>query len=388
MRLCWFPRRYVAAAVSFVAFATAGVVAGGQPASAAVPSGGASAVLARMSLAQRVGQLFMVGSAAGSPTSETLSAIRTYHVGNVMLTGRSSQGTAHTKTVSDALQRQVSAASTYNVPLFVATDQEGGKVQVLSGSGFSTMPSALTQGGWTTTSLRSWAQTWGRQLRTAGVNVDLAPVMDTVPSAAAAMNNPPIGYYQREFGYTTSRVAGRGTAFARGLSDVRVAAAAKHFPGLGRVTANPDTSSGVTDRITVRHDPYFAPFQAAVDAGSQFMMVSTAFYSRIDSARPAAFSSTVIKTLLRGDLRFDRVVISDDLGNARQVAAWSPAQRAVLFVQAGGDMVLTVSPSVLPAMYDAVLKRATSDSVFRSEVNAAALRVLTSKQHQGLIPPT
>ncbi len=163
MRLCWFSRRYVAAAVSLVAFSTAGLAVGGQPASATGPSGGASAVLARMSLAQRVGQLFMVGSAAGSPTSATLSVIRTYHVGNVMLTGRSSQGTAHTKTVSDALQRQVSTASTYNVPLFVATDQEGGKVQVLSGSSFSTMPSALTQGGWTTTSLRSWAQTWGRQ---------------------------------------------------------------------------------------------------------------------------------------------------------------------------------------------------------------------------------
>ena len=99
----------------------------------------------------------MVGSAAGAPTPATLSAIRNYHVGNVMLTGRSSQGTAHTKTVCDALQRQVSTDSTYNVPLFVATDQEGGKVQVLSGPGFSTMPAALTQGGWTTTSLRSWA---------------------------------------------------------------------------------------------------------------------------------------------------------------------------------------------------------------------------------------
>ena len=210
--------------------------------------------------------------------------------------------------------------------------------------------------------------------------------MDTVPSAAAARNNPPIGNYQREFGYTTWRVTGHGAAFAHGLSDVRVAAAAKRFPGLGRVTANPDTSFGVTDRVTVRHDPHFAQFQAAVDAGSQFMMVSTAFYSRIDGTRAAAFSPTVIKTLLRGDLKFNRVVISDDLGNARQIAAWTPAQRAVLFVQAGRDMILTVSPAVLPAMYNAVLKRATSDSAFRSAVNGAALRILTSKQHQGLIP--
>src|SRR3954452_10432692 len=233
--------RYMAA---WLVVVSAGLAVTGTPASASAPTGGAAAVLSRMSLAQRVGQLFMVGSAAGSPTSATLEAIRSYHVGNVMLTGRSSAGTAHTKTVSDALQRQVTSASTYGVPLFVATDQEGGRVQVLTGPGFSTMPSALTQGGWSTTYLRSAAQTWGRQLRAAGVNVDLAPVMDTVPSATAARTNPPIGYYQREFGYTVSRVGPHGTAFASGMSDVRVAAAAKHFPGLGRVTANPDTTSG------------------------------------------------------------------------------------------------------------------------------------------------
>src|SRR3954452_15764502 len=153
------------------------------------------------------------------------------------------------------------------------------------------------------------------------------------------------------------------------MADVGVAATAKHFPGLGRVSANPDTTSGVTDRVTVRHDAYFVPFQSAVDAGCQFVMVSTTYYARIDAGRPAAFSPTVIRTLLRGDLAFGRVVISDDLGNARQVAAWTPAQRAVLFLQAGGDVVLTVSPAVLPAMYRAVLQRATTDSAFRSLVN-------------------
>jgi beta-N-acetylhexosaminidase len=274
----------------------------------------------------------------------------------------------------------------WTVPLFVATDQEGGRVQVLSGPGFSNIPSALTQGGWSTTLLRSAARTWGRQLRAAGVNLDLAPVVDTVPSAAAARTNPPIGWYDREFGYTTATVSSHGTAFAQGLADAGLAATVKHFPGLGRVTANTDTTSGVTDRVTVRHDAYLTPFTAGTSSGAQLVMVSTAIYSRIDASRPAAFSGTVIRTLLRGDLRFTRVVISDDLGKAKQVAAWTPAHRAVIFIQAGGDLVLTVNPTLLPQMYDAVLARAKVDATFRYQVNAAALRVLTAKQHQGLIP--
>jgi beta-N-acetylhexosaminidase len=352
-------------------------------AAAATPATEAS-VLARMSTAQRVGQLFMVGTPGTGASASTLSAIRKYHVGNVMLTGRSYIGTSATKRVSDGLQTQVSASSTASVPLFVATDQEGGQVQVLHGPGFSTMPSALTQGAWSPTTLRANAKKWGAQLRSAGVNVNLGPVVDTVPSPSAAKSNPPIGAYNRQFGYTPATVASHGTAFAQGLADAGVAASVKHFPGLGRVSANTDTSTGVTDRSTVRHDPYLTPFASAVKSGAPFVMMSTAYYSRIDAAHPAAFSPTVIKTLLRGDLKFRGVVISDDLGNARQVAKWSPGARAVSFIGAGGDMVLTVNPSLLPQMYNAVLAKANSSATFRAQVDASALRVLTAKANTGV----
>ena len=83
-------------------------------------------------------------------------------------------------------------------------------------------------------------------------------------------------------------------------------------------------------------------------------MISTAYYSRLDARNPAAFSRSVIHRLLRRQLGFRGVVISDDLGNAGQVAAWSPGARAVRFLGAGGDLVLTVNPATLPAMYRAV----------------------------------
>jgi beta-N-acetylhexosaminidase len=351
---------------------------------AAVNGNAATMAFNGMTEAQRVGQLFMVGSPASSVSSQTVTDIQTYHVGNVILTGRSSAGVAATAAVSAQLQATADANSTSGVPLFISTDQEGGQVQVLSGSGFSTIPSALTQGGYATSTLRADAKTWGGELKAAGVNVNLAPVLDTVPSASAAQNNPPIGYYQREYGYDPTTVSTKGTAFAQGLADAGIDASIKHFPGLGRVNANTDTSSGVTDTDTTRNDAYLAPYQNAVNAGAPFLMMSTAYYSKIDAANPAAFSPTIVTGMVRGDLGFNGVIISDSLG-ATQVSSWAPGDRAINFINAGGDLALMSDPSILPAMYNAVLNKANSDSAFKSKVDASAMRILTAKQNRGLL---
>jgi beta-N-acetylhexosaminidase len=331
-----------------------------------------------MTEAQRVGQLFMVGSPATGTNLAVVGDVINYHVGSVILTGRSSAGVSATRSGNDALQKLVSSAATSNVPLLISTDQEGGFVQVLSGPGFSTIPTALVQGGETVATNRAQAQTWGAQLSAAGVALDLAPVLDTVPPGTAA-HNPPIGFYQREFGFFTGTVAGHGTALISGLAASGVASTGKHFPGLGRVTTNPDVSAGVTDFVTTRGDAYLSPFAAAVNGNVPVVMVSTAYYARIDPGRRAAFSPVVIGTMLRGDLHFLGVVISDDLGNAKQVADLSPGARAVDFLAAGGDVVLTVNPFDVPAMVGAVLSRATADSAFRAAVDRAALLVLNLK---------
>ena len=123
-------------------------------------------------------------------------------------------------------------------------------------------------------------------------------------------------------------MATHANAFSRGLADARVSATAKHFPGLGRVHANTDTTAGVTDPTTTRNDAYVRPFRDAVQAGVPFLMMSTAVYSRIDAQHPAAFSHTVVTGMARGDLGFGGVIISDDLGNAKQVASVKPGDRA------------------------------------------------------------
>jgi beta-N-acetylhexosaminidase len=351
---------------------------------AATPSATATAVYDRMTQAQRIGQLFMVGGAVTGPGSATTTAISTYHVGNLILTGRTTAGAPPVRAIVSRMDALTTGAATAGVPLFVATDQEGGYVQVLQGPGFSRMPTALTQGTWADSTLTSNARIWGLQVRRSGVDVNLAPVMDTVP-ASFASSNPPIGQYDREYGHTPSVVADKGSAFLRGMRSADLATTVKHFPGLGHVTANTDTASGVKDTVTTRTSGDITPFRAAITAGARMVMLSSAIYTRIDSARPAVFSPTVISGMVRGDLAYSGVVISDDLGNAKQVQAWTPGARAVNFLSAGGDVVLTVNPAVVPAMVSAVTARAASDATFRARVAAAVMRVLAAKAAEGLL---
>jgi beta-N-acetylhexosaminidase len=302
-----------------------------------------------------------------------------------MLTGRSSRGVQATAAITRALQLRATGAATAGVRLFVATDQEGGAVQVLSGPGFSRIPTGTTQGAWSSELLTSRAALWGTQLSRAGVNVTLGPVADTVPTSLGTGNRP-IGAYHRELASTPAAVSRAVRAYDEGMRAARISVVPKHFPGLGRVRANTDTTAVVRDTVTSASSPDLAPFAAAINAGAPFVMVSSATYTRIDPAHPACFSRALITGLLRDKLGFDRVVISDDLGRAAAVRRWTPGSRAVQFVTAGGDVVLTVDPRLAGPMAVALVKRAQQSPAFRDLLDAAVLRVLHAKADAGLLP--
>jgi beta-N-acetylhexosaminidase len=346
-----------------------------------VPVDAAHRLLARMSSRQKIAQLLMTATVSTKANSAVLSLLRSGQIGSVILNQHSQLGVAGTKAVTDTLKHALLAGAP---GLFLATDQEGGQIQDLNGPGFAAVPSALQQGQLAPATLQARAQLWAVQLRSAGINLNLAPVLDTVPSPAAAQSNAPIGQLDREYGYTPEAVTAHGVAFVRGQTAARIAVAVKHFPGLGRVRGNTDFSGGVTDTVTTADDAYLDPFGAAVRAGVPFVMISTAIYTKIDPDNPAAFSRRIITTLLRGQLGFRGVVISDDVGGAAQVADVAVGQRAVRFIAAGGDIVLTVNPAQIPTMTAAVLS-AMKDPAFTKLVDAAALRVLEAKQALGLI---
>ncbi len=333
-----------------------------------------------MTEAQRVGQLFLVGIPASGPGSEVTGTIRAYHFGSVLFVGDSTAGTAGIRAITSAVQSLASGGAR----VFVAANQEGGEVQPLQGPGFARIPSAAEQGMMPATELEQQATMWGRELASAGVNLNLAPVMDVVPPGTADQNAP-IGMLQREYGDQPGTVAVHGVAFIGGMRAAGVATTAKHFPGLGRVRGNTDFTADVVDPVTTVNDPYLASFQAAITAGVPFVMVSLATYTRIDPYHIAAFSSQITNGLLRQKMHFGGVIVSDDLGAAAAVASISPAARAVAFLGAGGDMITSQTVQAAAEMYDAVLRKAAGDAAFRGEVSDAVLKILAAKAEYGLL---
>lgn len=342
-------------------------------------------MLAEMSPAQRIGQLFLMGLARNRLGPAELRAIREQHVGSVWFPINTSVGVAALRSVADAVQAAGTPAATAGVRFFVAANQEGGHVQALKGPGFSAIPSAVQQGTVAPDALRGQAQHWGEQLVAAGLNLNFAPVADVVPPGTEASNEP-IGALNREYGHDPVTAGNGAAAFVAGMSAAGVATTAKHFPGLGRVTGNTDYVAGVTDNQTSRTDPYLDAFRAVIDADVPFVMVSLARYNQIDSTQLAVFSPIVIGQLLRGELGFEGVVMSDDLAHTAAVQGIEPGSRAIAFLLAGGDLVVSRDVPDTGAMVAAVAARAANDPSFVTRLDEATLRVLQAKESAGLLP--
>lgn len=343
------------------------------------PAAKASRAIATMSLDERAGQLIMAPMFAGGNPADLSALISTRHVGSVVLIGNWNNGTAAAKTAADALQSYAPSGN----QLIVSTDQEGGQVQHLKGSGFDTMPSAVAQGQMSADTLRSSAKTWGGQLKQAGINVDLAPVLGTVQVKRSS--NAPIGALNRDFGLDSNGNAQHGIAFVEGMRDAGVGATVKHYPGLGAVTGNTDfTTEGILDTTTTLDDEEIGAFNTTIkQAKPAMVMMSLATYQRIDSSAPAAFSSKIIDGTLRGSVGYDGVVISDSL-SASAVSGIATKDLGVRLVDAGGDLACIGDTSYVTPILDGIIARAQSDPAFAKKVTASATRVMTLKYQMGL----
>jgi len=342
-------------------------------------------VEAGMTRYQRVGQLFLLGLAENQLSARQIRAIRDEHIGSVWFTETTSIGSVAVSSTSDQVQAEATNASTAGVKFLIAANQEGGVIQALQGEGFSTIPSAVEQGKLAPAALIEDAEQWGSELAEAGVNLNFAPVADVVPLENVDSNQP-IGVLNREYGHDPTTVGEHVAAFIAGMRSAGIATTAKHFPGLGRVVGNTDFTAGVTDSVTTSRDPYLDSFQAAIDAGVPFVMVALATYEQIDPDHLAAFSPTVMQDLLRDRLGFHGVVVSDDLGATEAVADIPPADRAINFLRAGGDLVVSKGTDATIAMARAVNSLAGSDSALDARVDEAALHVLEAKDALGLLP--
>ncbi|GAA2831110.1 glycoside hydrolase family 3 N-terminal domain-containing protein [Kribbella solani] len=336
--------------------------------------------LKTLTMREQAAQLIMTGINADGMTSAQRAVVEGQKSGSILLVG-SGGSLAHTRTAMAAV---TDAATVKGIRPLIAADQEGGQIQRLKGSGFDRMPAATVQGEWSAGKLTAKARQWGKQLKQAGVNVDLAPVADVVPESLKGQNAP-IGKLDREYGNTPDQVGPAVRAFVQGMNQAGVATSVKHFPGLGRVRGNTDFAAGVVDTTTVRGDADLKPFADGIAAGTSMVMISTVTYTKIDPDNRAVFSPTVVQGMVRGDLGWRGVVITDDVGAAAEVASIPAGQRATRFVAAGGDIVINAKSALTEPMVDALVAKAQQEPAFAVKLTGSVRRVLTLKQDHGLV---
>ena len=346
----------------------------------APPSASADCVTAtveRMSLPHRAGQVLMIGTPVDEPGG-IARAVRDRHLGGVFLAGRSTRSAA-------SLRRDIAAVKAdADVPLLVALDQEGGSVQTLKGPDFPLIPSARRLGAGPAAKLRAEVRDSARRLAGIGVTMNLAPVADTVPASIGA-DNPPIGAFHREYGSDPAAVADDIAQVVPASQGAGVLTVLKHFPGLGRVRANTDTSTRAVDRTATVNDPYLEPFAAGIKAGSAAVMISSARYPKLDRQNIAAFSEPIVTGLLRDRMGYTGLVMSDDLGAVDAAGSVPVGDRAVRFVAAGGDLVLTIRPQDAGPMSAALVAAAGKDAAFDARLTDAARHVVAAKRRAGLL---
>lgn len=241
----------------------------------------------------------VLGTLTKPPTAAFLARVRGGEMGGVLLLGRWPSAAVVAGTTA-ALQR---AACVRGEPLLVAVDQEGGVVRRFRWAAPTVAPGELGDEA----TARGQASAAARALRRVGVDVDFAPVVDTPSSARSFLGS-------RAFSRSAETNATLAAAFVDGLQSAGVAATAKHFPGLGEAGANTDDKAVVVRAAKWKLTRGLVPFRSAVDAGAKLVMVSSAAYPALDpSGLPAVFSRELLGPLLRDDLGFDGVAVTDAL---------------------------------------------------------------------------
>ena len=253
----------------------------------------------------------------------------------------------------------------------VMVDQEGGPVRTVRFAAPAVGPS----GQLTAEQARAQAAAAGRELRALGINVNLAPVADVPSVTGAALAG-------RAFTGDAATVAARVRAAVRAYADGRVAATAKHFPGLGRATENTDDAS-VT--IADFSPAELSPFQAAIQAGVPLVMASHALYPSLDRQRIASQSPAILDGLLRRRLGFGGVVVTDSM-EAQAVLDRAPLIRAAeRSVRAGADLLLLTGDGSFRPVSRRLTALARDDPAFRARLAEAGSRVRALRRRLGLV---
>lgn len=344
--------------------------------------------LATLTLEEKIGQLFYVtlggleqpgletSNQSKVVTEVALATLREYSPGGIIIMGGNVESDQQIIELTETLQ------SGSKIPLFIGIDEEGGKVSRLGNAPGVTFDNvgAMQTIGDTGDPNKAYeaGTTLGSGLSAYGFNMDFAPVADVLTNPA----NYEIG--SRSFGTDANQVAAMVTAEIQGLHEQGVGATTKHFPGHGGVIGNSHNSLQYIDTsVEDLRKTEFIPFQSAIQADTDAVLISHLVLTTVDPEHPSTLSAGVVTGLLRDELGYEGLVITDSFQMASITANYSQGEAAVLTIQAGCDMILM--PKEYKTCYEALLEAVRQGEISEEQIDAACYRILQTKIKRGIL---
>lgn len=330
--------------------------------------------ISKMSDKELIGQMVMIGfDGTANMDSSRIELLKDYDIGNIFLFGWNTKTFPQTK----KLLQKINSYNPEDIPLLFGVDLEGGVVNRFRGQWKPSLYSARKLGKLNDPKIvHDEYYRIGQQLKNMGIYMDFAPVLDIAHNPSATFLN------SRIFGKDPEKVTALISSAIKGLHDAGIASLGKHYPGIGDVSTDPHQALPVLKISKSQADNfYLVPFQSAVQQGIDAMMVTHLSYPEIDDKYITSVSPVFISQILRGDMGFKGVVVSDDLRMKGFTSRYPIDKGAVLFIQAGGDMVFIGKfPNVQKEVCDSIYNAVQDGTLSRERLEESVRRILELKQ--------
>jgi beta-N-acetylhexosaminidase len=337
-------------------------------------------ILQQLTLRQKIGQRFITGFSGKKMSKSVNNLIEQGCIGGVVLTRSNIQNRVQVKALVEDLQAAARAHDT-GIGLFVAVDQEGGRVSRLDLDTLTRFPAPYYWGEYQDPLyVEAAAYIISREALALGCNINLAPVLDLYDKPDDSI----VG--DRSMGINPVQVGERGVYYLFGAQRAGIAAVAKHFPGHGRTTVDSHNSLPVvevSEKILLNQD--LLPFQMVIRHGVDAIMTAHILYPQIDPEFPVTLSAIFLRGLLRERLGFEGVIISDDIEMGALRSRYSPEQIIKYGINAGVDILLESGSLDLLKLIDEVHTMVEAGEINLETIDEGARRVLRLKWKYGLL---
>ncbi len=326
-----------------------------------------------MTLDQKIGQMVVVGIEGTVVNEHIRELIEDYHVGGVILYKQNISDTDQAISLLNSV-KEINSDNT--IPLFLSVDEEGGRVTRMPNE-FTRLPTNEKIGRINNEDFsHGIGQILGKELKAFGFNMDFAPVLDVNNNP----NNPVIG--DRSFGSIPELVSKLAIPTMKGIRSQQVVPVVKHFPGHGDTSVDSHKELPVVNKNMEELQSFeLIPFKEALENGAEVVMIAHILLPQIDTKYPASMSKSVITDLLRGSMKFDGVVITDDMTMGAILKNYDISEAAVQSVSAGSDIILVAHDFDTEVKVIQALKKSVEDGrIPEKMIDQSVYRILKLKK--------